>query len=142
MINDISNSCEVLKLNGVLHSYQSIADECGKIKASYSEYLDQVLKYELMQREQRSREILLKLACFPVLKTMEMFDFVGSNVNQIQIQELATLCFVGNKENVILIGSPGTGKTHLAISLGYLATQNRLKIKFLTVADLMLQMAI
>lgn len=142
MINDISDSCEILKLNGVLHSYQSIADECSKVGASYSEYLDQILKYELMQRDNRAKEIVLKLAGFPVLKTLEMFDFAGSNVNHMQIQELASLGFVQNKENVIFIGSPGTGKTHLAISLAYLATQKRIKIKFVTVADLMLQMEV
>jgi DNA replication protein DnaC len=71
-----------------------------------------------------------------------MFDFSSSNVNQMQIQELATLGFINNKQNLILIGSPGTGKTHLAISLGYLATQRRLKIKFITIADLMLQMEV
>jgi DNA replication protein DnaC len=142
MINDISNSCESLKLSGVLHCYQSIADECGKISASYSEYLDQVLKYELMQREQRARETVLKMAGFPVLKTLELFDFASSNVNQMQIQELSSLGFITSKENIIFIGSPGTGKTHLAISLAYLATQKRLKIKFTTIADLMLQMEV
>lgn len=142
MINDISNSCEELKLTGVLRSYQSIADECGKLNASYSEYLDQVLKYELMQRDIRAKEIVLKLAGFPVLKTLDMFDFAGSNVNQGQIQELSSLGFIHNTENIIFIGSPGTGKTHLAISLGYLATQKRLKVRFVTVADLMLQMEV
>lgn len=140
MINDLTNSCQTLKLNAVLHSYQAIADESGKINASYSEYLDQVLKYELIQRDLRAREMVLKMAGFPVLKTLEMFDFNSSNVNQMQINELAALGFIGNKENIILIGSPGTGKTHLAISLGYLAAQKRLKVKFVTVADLMLQM--
>lgn len=142
MINDITSSCETLKLNGILHCYQSIADECSKINANYSEYLDQVLKYELMQRDNRAKEMVLKMAGFPVLKTLEMFDFSASNVNKMQIQELSGLGFIQNKENVIFIGSPGTGKTHIAISLGYLASQRRLKIKFITIADLMLQMEV
>lgn len=140
MINEIHNSCELLKLNGVLQSYQSIAEECGKINASYSEYLDAILKYELQQRNLRAQELVLKLAGFPVVKTLGGFDFTSSNLNQLQVQELATLSFVANNENVIFIGSPGTGKTHLAISLGYLATQKRLKVKFITVAELMVQM--
>ncbi len=140
MINDINQSCETLKLSGILQCYQSIADECGKIKAGYTEYLDQVLKYELMIKEQRARETTLKMAGFPVLKTLEMFDYANSNINQMQVQELANLQFIKNKENVILIGSPGTGKTHLAISLGYLATQSRLRVKFITMADLLLQL--
>ncbi len=139
-INDISSSCDALKLNGVLQCYQSLADECGKLNASYSEYLEQVLKYELMLREQRSREILLKMANFPILKTLEQFDFSSSNINKMQVRELANLQFVSNKENVIFIGSPGTGKTHLAISIAYLATQQRIKVKFLTAADLLLQL--
>ena len=140
MINDISRSCETLKLNGVLQSYQSIADECCKLKASYSEYLDQVLKHELILREQRSKIVMLKTAGFPVVKTLDMFDYESSNINQMQIQELTTLQFIENKENVIFIGSPGTGKTHLASSLGYLATQKRLRVHFTTIADLFLQM--
>jgi len=140
MINGIASSCEELKLNGILQSYQSIADECGKIKASYSEYLEQLLKYELMLREQRSRDVLLKIAGFPTLKTIEAFDFSCSNINKMQVQELANIQFISHKENIIFIGSPGTGKTHLAISIGYLSTLHRLKVKFLTAADLLLQL--
>ena len=142
MINNISRSCEILKLNGVLQSYQAIADESCKVKASYSEYLDQILNHELMIREHRAKETVLKMAGLPVLKTLEMFDYASSNINQMQVQELSNLQFIQDKENVIFIGSPGTGKTHLAISLAYLATQKRLKVKFLTVADLLLQMEV
>jgi DNA replication protein DnaC len=55
---------------------------------------------------------------------------------------VGALYFITKNENVIFIGSPGTGKTHLAISLGYLATQKRIKAKFITVAELMLQMEV
>lgn len=140
MINDIQHNCGLLKLTGVMQAYQAIADECSKINASYSEYLDQLLKYELMLKEQRAKELLTKIAGFPVLKTLAGFDFSCSNINQMQIQELANLQFIYNNENIILIGSPGTGKTHLAISLAHLATQKRLRVKFITVADLLLQL--
>lgn len=140
MINTIAKSCEELKLSGILLSYQSIADESAKLKASYTEYLEQVLKYELMIREQRSCELMLKIAGFPVLKKLEQFDFSCSNINEQQVKELAGLQFIADKENIILIGSPGTGKTHLAVSLGYLATLQRMKVKFVTAADLLLQL--
>ncbi|MCE3269049.1 MAG: transposase [Burkholderiales bacterium] len=140
MINNISQSCEVLKLNGVLQCYQSIADECSKLKASYTEYLEQILNYELAIRQQRSKDILLKMSGFPVLKTLEQFDFSCSNINKMQIQELANLQFIANKQNVIFIGSAGIGKTHLAISIGYLATLQRIKVKFLTAADLLINL--
>ena len=139
MINNIKSNCDTLKLSGVLQCYQSIADECGKLNASYSEYLDQILNYEMQLREQRAREIMLKFAGLPLIKTLESFDFTSSNINQMQIQELATLDFISEKGNIILIGSPGTGKTHLAISLAYLATQKRFKVRFLTISDLLMQ---
>jgi DNA replication protein DnaC len=142
MIHRIRESCETLKLSGILQSYQSFADECGKIKASYTEYLDRVLQYELDQRKNRAREMLLKMASFPVIKDLEGFNFESCYVNQNQICELATLQFIERKENLIFIGSPGTGKTHLAIALGRTATQKRFKVKFLTIADLMLQMEV
>ena len=82
----------------------------------------------------------MKLASFPTLKTLETFEFGSSNVNKKQITELATLRFIENAENVILLGPSGTGKTHLAISIGYLVTQQRYKVKFITTADLLLQM--
>jgi DNA replication protein DnaC len=139
-MNDLSQLCLELNLPGVSQCYSSITEECIKLKASYSEFLYRVLKYELDSKEQRSREMVLKMANLPVIKTLNKFDFSSSNVNQLQIQELATLKFIDNQENIIFIGSPGTGKTHLAISLAYLATQKRCQVKFLTVADLLLQL--
>ncbi len=140
MINNINKYCESLKLPGLLQCYQSIADECGKLNASYSEYLEQILQYEIMQKDQRTRSVLMKTSGISNLKTLDHFDFTSSNINKMQIQELANLNFISNKENVIFIGSPGTGKTHLACALGYLATQKKLKVKFITAADLLLQL--
>ena len=140
MLNKIALACEELKISGVLQSYQSIADECAKESLSYTEYLAKVLDYELNTREQRGRQATLKLAGFPITKTLTDFDFTSVKVNKTQIQELANLRFMHNHENVILLGPSGTGKTHLAIALGYLATQQRRKVKFITAADLMLQM--
>lgn len=81
-----------------------------------------------------------KLAGFPSIQTLEGFDFSSSNINKAQMLELATLRFVDNSENIILLGPSGTGKTHLAISLGFLATQKRQNVKFITVSDLVLQL--
>jgi DNA replication protein DnaC len=139
-INNIAQNCEQLKLTGILQSYQSIATECCKTQASYTEYLSLLLQQEILMRESRSQATILQLAKLPVLKTLQQFDFSASTVNEMEIQELATLQFITNKENIIFIGSPGTGKTHLAISLAYLATRKRLSVKFITIADLILQM--
>lgn len=136
----IINNCIRLKLTGILQSYQSIAEECCKTGASYTEYLDLLLKHETMAKDLKGQAMMLKFAKLPVLKTLQQFDFTASAVNEMEVQELATLQFIENKENIIFIGSPGTGKTHLAISLGFLATKKRMSVKFMTVADLILQM--
>ena len=82
------------------------------------------------------------MAGFPKVKTLEMFDFKSSSVDKNMINELSTLRFIDNAENILLIGPSGVGKTHLAIALGYIATQNRIKTKFITAADLLLQLEI
>lgn len=142
LANNMTEMCTTLKLSGILRSYQSIADECAKQEVSYTDYLQKLLAYELECRAYKGQQMVLKMAGFPTVKTLEMFDFTESTINKTQITELATLRFVANAENVILLGSSGTGKTHLAIALGYLATQQRYKVRFFTAADLLLQLEV
>lgn len=140
IIHTINEACNALRLPGIAKSYQAIADECAKEELSHTEFLAKLFEHELKGREQRSKQIVLKMAGFPKLKTLELFDFASSSINKSQINELSTLRFMANHENVILLGPSGTGKTHLAISLGYLATLQRQKVKFITAADLLLQL--
>lgn len=139
-INTINELCGELRLNGFLETYQATADHCAKEQLSYSEYLCKLLRHEIRVREQKSSALILKLAKFPKLKPMDTFDFASSNVNKIQVQELATLRFIENHENILLLGPSGVGKTHLACSLGFIAAQRRIKVKFITAADLILQL--
>ena len=138
--NTIIDACNFLRLPGIVESYQALADHCAKEGLSHTEYLTKLLDHELKNREQRSKNMALKMAGFPNIKTLDLFDWKSSSINKAQIMELSTLRFIENHENLILLGSSGTGKTHLAISLGYLATQGRRKVKFITAADLLLQL--
>jgi DNA replication protein DnaC len=140
VLNHISDRCKELKLYGVLDGYQAIADSCALNNLSYTEYLSMLLNYEITNRNQSKQDLLLRTSGFPRVKKLEEFDFNFAKVNHAQIQELATLRFMHNAENVVLLGPSGTGKTHLAIGLGYIATQQLEKVKFITAADLMLQM--
>lgn len=82
------------------------------------------------------------MACFPAIKTLEDDDFGFSpGVPKAVLTELAGLVFIERAENVVLIGPSGIGKTHLASALGYRATQAGIKVRFITAADLMLQLA-
>lgn len=91
LVDDLAEACSTLKLAGVLRGYQAIADESAK---SYTDYLKRLLDYVLECRAHNGRQTVLKMAGFPTLKTLEMFDFKESAVNKAQITELATLRFI------------------------------------------------
>ncbi len=137
----LDHLCQALSLSAVAHHYATLADEAAKKKLSFLDYLAAVLGAEHQLRQERSREMLIKLATFPALKTLDEFDFTAaSGLPKARIQELAGLAFVERRENVILIGPSGTGKTHLAIALALRATERGYKVRFITAADLTLQL--
>lgn len=139
---NIENQCKELQLPMLHEHHHELSNRAAKEGWKYSEYLYEILKLEADNRAVRSRATLTKLAGFPTIKTLEQFDFdftVG--VNRRQIEELSTLEFVKRKENIILLGQSGVGKTHLAIALAYKAVQKRIKARFVTVSDLVMQMS-
>jgi DNA replication protein DnaC len=137
----IDGHCHALKLDGLMQSYAALAGEAAKKEWSLLDYLEQLLAQERDSRMVRSRQTLVRMAGFPTIKTLDDYDYgfaVGAPKKM--IEELATLRFVERGENAVLLGPSGVGKTHLAIALGYLATQAGIKTKFITAADLMLQL--
>ena len=136
----IEEYCTQFKLTAIFENYQSLSDKASSESLSYSEYLLMLLEKEAKRREVRSKDIVLRLAHFPVIKTLDGFDFKSSSVDKTKLKELSTMAFIERKENILLLGPSGVGKTHIAIALGYIATQNRIKTKFITVADLLLQL--
>ena len=83
----------------------------------------------------------MRLAALPSVKTLEQFDFEAApGVPKARIQELAGLAFIERRENVIFLGPSDTGKSHLATALGVRATERRYKVRFVTAADLVLQL--
>jgi DNA replication protein DnaC len=125
----------------VTDAYANLAEAAVQEQRSYVDYLEQVLKAEYDLRQTRSRQTLAKLAGFPAIKTLEDYDFdFATGAPRQRLQELASMAFLQRKENVILLGPSGTGKTHLAIALGYLATQCGVKVRFISAADLMLHL--
>jgi len=136
----IQDYCREFKLPAMLENYQTLSDQAAKESLSFSQYLLLLLESESRQRAARGRAMTLKTAGFPVVKTLEQFDDKSTSVNSSQLKELSTLAFVQRMENILLLGPSGVGKTHLAIALGFLATQARIKTRFMTVADLLLQL--
>ena len=137
----LQSLCADLGLTAVADSYATLADEAAQKQLSFVDYLERVLAAEAALRGERSRQMLVKLATLPTIKTLEQFDFeAAAGVPKARIDELAGLAFVERRENVILLGPSGTGKTHLAIALALRATERGCKVRFITAADLVLQL--
>lgn len=138
----INATCESLKLNAMALEWSAIADKVAGTELSLADFLEELLKVEVDARQQRTRETFLKLAGLPAIKQFDEFDFnFATGAPRKQLKELTSLAFIERKENVVLLGPSGVGKSHLAISLAYLAINRGIKAKFITAADLMLQLA-
>jgi DNA replication protein DnaC len=126
-----------LKLTRVPECLDQLAEEAAKESWTYVEFLDRILDVEVSARVERDVTMKTRLARFPFVKTLEQFDFsFQPALNEAQMRELATARFVAHGENILLLGPPGVGKTHLAVSLGIAAIMQGISVVFFTVADL------
>ncbi len=137
----VGELCAAMSLTAISEQFVNLADDAASKEHSFTDYLCNVLEAEYTLRQERSRQMMIKLATLPSIKTVEQIDFEAApGLPKAKIQELAGLAFVERKENVILLGPSGCGKTHIAISLAVRATQRNWKARFITAADLMLQL--
>jgi DNA replication protein DnaC len=126
-----------LKLPTVLREYKSMAQQCAQERCEYPTYLLRLSERELLDRERRAAERRIKAAGFPVLKTLDTFDFPSQpSINQALVRELAGGEYMDRKENVLLVGNSGTGKTHLATALGLAACALGRRVRFWSVGSL------
>ena len=138
----IESLCEELNLLHIKTHYATLAQDAVTHNISYSDYLEELLKLEWQNRQIRTKQTLLRFAGFPNIKTLEQYDFkFAVGTPQKLLQELTSLSFIERKENIVLLGPSGVGKTHLAIALGYSAIQQLIKTRFITAADLMIQLS-
>ena len=114
-----------------------MARQCAVEQADYPGYLLRMAELELLERERRAIERRIRQARFPVVKTMDSFDFLAiPSLNKTMVLELARCEFLARRENVLLLGNSGTGKTHIALALGLAACQRGHRVRFTTAAAL------
>jgi DNA replication protein DnaC len=132
-----------LGLYVIAERYHQLADEATKARSPYTHYLAALVSAQLAARCDRSFRERLARARFPAVKTLEEFDFAFQpQVDERLLHTLADLRFLDEKRNVLLVGPPGVGKTHLAIALGVKACAARKRVAFYQAADLLEQLAL
>lgn len=105
--------------------------------------LDRLLEEEVAAREERRIKASLRLAGLPFIRTLDTFDFAFQpSLDRAQVLDLASLAFLARKENLLLLGPPGVGKTHLAVALAICACQNGASVYFTTLDDMIRRLAV
>jgi DNA replication protein DnaC len=126
-----------LKLPGALEAVDSVLARADGGQVTASEAIQQLLDAQITLRNSRRLQTAMRSSRLPAIKTLEQFDFAFQpSIQREQIQSLHELGFLERKENVVLLGPPGVGKTHLAISLAITAAQRGRRVYYGTLTDL------
>jgi len=134
--------CEELKLPALQVQWSALAQRVADTQGSFADFLLAGLESERAARQERVRQALLKISSLPAIKSLEGYDFnFAAGAPKAQIQELASLSFIDRAENIVLLGPSGVGKSHLAMAFAYRAVMAGIKTRFITAADLMIQLA-
>ena len=121
-----------LKFDHLHATLDAVCEHASKAQLNYREFLEQALSQEWAGRHQKGLESRLKQARLPWVKTLEQFDFsFQPSIDRKTVRELSGLGFVERCENVVLLGPPGVGKTHLAVALGVKAAQAGHRVLFM-----------
>jgi len=126
-----------LKMHGMAQAVTELMEQGSPAFEAAVPILSQLLKAELAEREVRSIAYHMKAARFPSYKDLTGFDFAASEVNEATVRQLHKGSFLDAAENVVLIGGPGTGKTHLATAIGIqIIEHHRRKVRFFSTIEL------
>ena len=131
-----------LKMPGALEAVDGILAQADSGSATATQAIEELLKAQIALRNNRRLETAMRSSRLPAVKTLAEFDFAFQpSIKREQIESLHELGFVGRAENVILLGPPGVGKTHLAISLAIAAAQSGRRVYYGTLSALVESLA-
>lgn len=129
----LASKYKALRLNSTAESLTDIVRMAEENEISYLQFADMLVTHELSSRDEKRILQNMKRATFPILKHLEEFDYrFQTTVTKKQISRLLDFTFIDNRENIIFIGTPGVGKTHLAIGIGIKTVDAGYKVMFTT----------
>lgn len=133
---EMEEQLSFLKLPFMLEQYRNLAAEAANKNWGYQEYLQNLVQGEANRRWDNSIQRRIRMARFPVLKSLDQFQWTWpTKINRQQLQQLFMLDFIEQNANGILLGGVGLGKTHLATALGYQACLKGYNVLFATAVD-------
>lgn len=134
--DNLEQNLKYLKLPFMKDQYQDLAAQASQKNWSHVNYLEKLADGEAALRRDRSTQRRIRLARFPVIKTLDQFNWTWpKKINRLQVQNIFRLQFVKEKSNIIFLGGVGLGKTHLASALGYAACLKGETVLFATAVD-------
>ncbi len=137
MPDPLQHACRQLRLSGLAATLELRLQEAASHGLSHRQFLELLFQDELNVRQQRSLERRKKLAQFPELQPLEHFDWqFNPQINRAQIYQLATAQFVRERRDVLLLGPPGLGKSHIAQALGYAALRADFQVLYCSVFEM------
>lgn len=132
----LKKDLDYLRLARIREVYETTANQAAKDNFSHIDYLAKLISEEAAVKFERSIHARINHARFPLIKTIDSFDFNHpESVNKQQILKLLDMDFVRQRENVIILGPPGVGKSHIGIALGYKACSSGIRTCFTTAID-------
>jgi DNA replication protein DnaC len=131
----------VLKAPRITEAATRLAEQARDANWTHEDYLAAVLEREVSARNASGAQLRIRAAGFPARKTLDDFDFDAQPAVRQQIAALASGAFLTEARNIVLLGPPGTGKTHLATALGIIAAQHGHRVLFATATDWVTRLA-
>lgn len=141
MSDALITTLKTLKLFGMAESVANLAEQASPVYQQAVPILETLLKAEVAERDVRSINYQMKVARFPAYRDLTSFAFTESQVDEALVRALHRCEFVEDAQNVVFVGGPGTGKTHLATAIAVQAIQHhRLRVRFLSTIELVNQL--